>query len=539
MKLSTFKIENHSRLADCTIEVRKHLVIVGPNDVGKSSLLRCLDLLLGASTAALYGRIDATDFRDKSLPFVVEATLTDLKPDDYALFPDEIHVNPVTGERHLRVQMTASLDSEETLSAMRTAPDGSTGRQMSRDQLAGLGWKTVGAAHSSSRDFRDDRNTSLDDIISAIELGDEEAQFASIAAAFQGQLDGSAVLRKLRSRLSNQLKKALPEGIEQDDLSFVSTATEDLLSDVRLQIRRKGELRNMTEQSDGARALFAIALYDLVAESANIVAIDEPEIHLHPSSQRSLGRLLRDGANQKILATHSPDIVGIFDVDDVVVVKPGGVVVQPSAGFLDDEERLLAHWWVANKLEPLTSRRVALVEGPADRIIIQRAAELTDRDLDRLGVALVELGGAGDVKYVHKLFGSSGFNVAMSVLIDRDAVSDTETHLGLTESEFASNSVFVSEADLEDEYTSALGHTELFAALESSKLFTKNELRNCTRSGTGKTLLPSDVAAFCRFKSSYKVRAALVAASIMDAASARKVGSVDALLSDVMERTEW
>lgn len=539
MKLSSFKIENHSRLADCTLEVRKHLVIVGPNDVGKSSLLRCLDLLLGASSAALYGRIDATDFRDKSLPFVVEATLTDLKADDFALFPDEIYVNPVTGDRHLRVQLTASLDSEETLSAMRTAPDGATGRQMSRDQLAGLGWKTVGAAHSSSRDFRDDRNASLDDIISAIELGDEEAQFAALAAAFQGQLDGSPVLRKLRSRLSNQLKKALPEGIEQEELSFVSTATEDLLSDVRLQIRRKGELRNMTEQSDGARALFAIALYDLVAESANIVAIDEPEIHLHPSSQRSLGRLLRDGANQKILATHSPDIVGIFHVDDVVVVKPGGVVVQPSAGFLDDEERLLAHWWVANKLEPLTSRRVALVEGPADRIIIQKAAELTDRDLDRLGVALVELGGAGDVKYVHKLFGISGFNVAMSVLVDRDAVSETEAHLGLTESEFALNSVFVSEADLEDEYTSALGHIELFAALESSKLFTKNELRNCTRSGTGKTLLPSDVAAFCRFKSSYKVRAALVAASIMDEASARKVSSVDALLSDVMERTEW
>ena len=54
MRLTRFKVENHRRLADLDIEVRDHLVLVGANDVGKSSLLRCLDLLLGASTAQLY-----------------------------------------------------------------------------------------------------------------------------------------------------------------------------------------------------------------------------------------------------------------------------------------------------------------------------------------------------------------------------------------------------------------------------------------------------------------------------------------------------
>ncbi|MCT2985396.1 AAA family ATPase [Propionibacterium freudenreichii] len=44
MKLSRFKVENHERLEDFDIEVRDHLVLVGANDVGKSSLLRCLDI---------------------------------------------------------------------------------------------------------------------------------------------------------------------------------------------------------------------------------------------------------------------------------------------------------------------------------------------------------------------------------------------------------------------------------------------------------------------------------------------------------------
>lgn len=83
------------------------------------------------------------------------------------------------------------------------------------------------------------------------------------------------------------------------------------------------------------RAQFAIALYDLVSESANIVAIDEPEIHLHPTSQRSLARLLRSGRNQKIIATHSPDIAGAFPPESVVSVR----LVQPKPGFLAGQER--------------------------------------------------------------------------------------------------------------------------------------------------------------------------------------------------------
>lgn len=46
MRLTRLEIRNHSRIADTEIEVRDHLVLVGPNDVGKSSLLRCLDFLL-------------------------------------------------------------------------------------------------------------------------------------------------------------------------------------------------------------------------------------------------------------------------------------------------------------------------------------------------------------------------------------------------------------------------------------------------------------------------------------------------------------
>ncbi len=162
MRLTRIKIQNHRRLADAEIVVRDHLVLVGPNDVGKSSLLRCLDLLLGASTAQLYNRITADDFRNAGLPFVVAADLTDLDAIEQAHFPDEPSVDPMTGNLTLTLQLEATIDSNGTIVVDRRAPLGNTGRQLSRAQLDALGWKLLGAT-AMARDLREDRRSPLDE----------------------------------------------------------------------------------------------------------------------------------------------------------------------------------------------------------------------------------------------------------------------------------------------------------------------------------------------------------------------------------------
>jgi putative ATP-dependent endonuclease of OLD family len=512
VRLRGIGISNYSRLQDAEIEVRQHLVLVGPNDVGKSSLIRCLDFLLGASTAQLYARLSAADFRDPGKPLIVQAVLDSLGDQDKALFPDEITVDPATGTRSLTLRLEATIDQAGTLDIRRTGPGGGTSRQLSRDQLAGLGWKMIGAT-AMARDIRDDRGTALDDILRAIDLGDEQAGLDALITQMGDHLAGSKVLTGLRERLAGQLTMALPETITKDNLMFVpgSAATEDALRDVRLQISQAGQVRNLTEQSDGMRALFAIALYDLVAESANIVAIDEPEVHLHPTSQRSLARLLRRGRNQKIIATHSPDIVGAFPAGDVVTVKPGGVLVQPLAGFLAGQERMLAHWWV----------------------ILQKAAGLTGRDLDRLGVSVIETDGAGGMAAILALFGDTGFRIPLSLLIDADATSDTASKLGITESDLNSRSVWVSAPDLEAEYVAAIGASGVWAALQNSGMFSANELAYCSPSGPAGTCSEADVAAFCRCKSTYKVRAAIIVAGLLTPESAAKVKAVASLLDEI------
>lgn len=532
MRLTRIKIENHSRLTSTEIKVREHLILVGPNDVGKSSVLRCLDFLLGASTAQLYNRITLADFADAAQPLVIEAELEDLSPNDQALFPDEATVDPTTSAVTLTVRLTATVDANETLGIDRGAPHSGTNRQLSRDQLEALGWTLLGAT-AMARDLREDRRTALTDILQRVDLGTEKAGFDALIEQIQQELRNSAVMEGLRGDLATQLSKALPIGIGKEQLEFVTAATADgdVLADVRLRVDRDGTLKDITEQSDGLRALYALALYDLMSVGANMVAVDEPEVHLHPTSQRSLARLLKNGPNQKLLATHSPDIVSAFSPDSIVSVRTGGVLVQPKEGFLTDDERMVVHWWVRDKLEPLTANRVLGVEGVSDRIIVERAADLTHRNLDRLGVSIVETDGAGDMGAIIKLFGPDGFNVPITLLIDEDARNDTATKLGVPPGDIEKYGTFVSAPDLEAEYVAALGADATWAALQSSGLFTPSQLANCATNAPGGTPTEADLLDFLKPK--LKVRAAMAVATVLDEPTARRIKGVANVLTEI------
>ena len=274
-------------------------MLVGANEAGKSSLLRCLDLLLDASAAKIYANITKSDFKDPAQPLLIECEFIEFADKDRTLYPDEITVDPITGKEFLIVRLTSVLDSSEVLTVNRSAPLGGTGRQLSREQVLGLGWRFLSAS-SQSRDMRADRKSALNEILESVDLGTERVNFESIAESLLEELAQSSVLDQLRSDLADQLSKALPEPVGKGDLALVpgATSTDDVLSDVRLQILKGGVHKDLTEQSDGMRAMFAIAFYDLQSGGANVLGIDEPEEHLHPSSQRSLARLLKGRPNQ-------------------------------------------------------------------------------------------------------------------------------------------------------------------------------------------------------------------------------------------------
>jgi putative ATP-dependent endonuclease of OLD family len=434
------------------------------------------------------------------------------------------------------VTLEATYDPDnETLSIKRYAGGNPNVGQLSRQQFEALRWRMVGATDAYARDIRPDKDGSLDAILANLDLGDEKEAFEKLELAFLNQLANSEVLDGVREQLAQQLSRAFPDEVEKSNLTFSSNSAiaQAPLAEVRLQITRDGQTKSLREHSDGTRALYALALYDLVSQAADIVGIDEPELHLHPTSQRCVARMFQVGSNQKLIATHSQDIVGAFPPDSIVSIKRSGIVVQPQRQFLDDEDRLIVEWWVKDKLEPLTARHVLLVEGRADRIVVMRVAELLGLELDRCGVSILELDGAGGVKSAIKLFGDNGFQTDLTVLIDADKASETAAAFGLQETALEEHGVFVCQRDLEDEYVRAMGESETFDALVSSKLFSTNELRNCTVSGPNGERTHDDVAALCKRQGrGYKTRSAIAVVKAMDETSAARILT----LSKVVDR---
>ena len=106
MRISRIAVTNHSRVRDLDLEVRRHAVIVGANDVGKSSILRVLHLAIGSSTAGLYQSLTLNDLRDTEQPLVVDVTWTDFNDQDREPFPAEISVSEDQESESPWVQMT-------------------------------------------------------------------------------------------------------------------------------------------------------------------------------------------------------------------------------------------------------------------------------------------------------------------------------------------------------------------------------------------------------------------------------------------------
>jgi putative ATP-dependent endonuclease of OLD family len=157
----------------------------------------------------------------------------------------------------------------------------------------------------------------------------------------------------------------------------------------QLPVGRHGE----GTQSLAVLLLFAAFLKTWPA-GAPLVALEEPEAHLHPSAVRALWEMLAKISGQKLISTHSGDLLSEVDVHAVrrLARTPGGVVSRSVArGLLSDEEaRKLHHHIRRNRGELLFARAWLLVEGESESWVFPAAARALGGNFHREGVRVVE-----------------------------------------------------------------------------------------------------------------------------------------------------
>ena len=203
------------------------------------------------------------------------------------------------------------------------------------------------------------------------------------------------------------------------------------------------------------RNLIVLALFRAYAESFRgnaIIAIEEPEMYLHPHAQRSLNSLfetLADAGAQLFMSTHSGAFLAPERSDRVVLVKQAldeedelctqirhvpshkllGLrqALYPTVSMTVDSMReRYRNLCTADHCEAFFASSIVLVEGPTERAALPVYARHLELDLNSLGISVVSAGGKGNLDSFFHLY--SSLEIPVYTIFDNDRNSEGRGH---------------------------------------------------------------------------------------------------------------
>ena len=260
----------------------------------------------------------------------------------------------------------------------------------------------------------------------------------------------------------NSLYKVYKFG-EKDEINEI------IKSNTRNAISKLENLEDLSEQGDGIRSAVAI-LSSLIAEEHSIYFMDEPETFLHPPQARVLGNNIVELSEGKqcFISTHNIDLIkGILEKKSnrvkIVKIDRNGdknkidQLKSESIEKISDDKNLK----YSNILDGLFYKQVVLCENESDckfyAAVLENVCQTTYQNTLFCGV-----GGKSQFKMVGPLLKDAKINYI--VIADLDLIDDKERLKGLVDS---------IEENKYDEIKN--DHSDFLTLFESEKKITKRK----------------------------------------------------------------
>ena len=151
------------------------------------------------------------------------------------------------------------------------------------------------------------------------------------------------------------------------------------------------EFFGMNERSQGFKHFISLILHLSISNKKEkcknqIILIDEPENHLHPSGIRYMrDELLKIGKNNFVfIATHSPFMIDSKNMDRHFIVKKikgKTQIKQINTNTILADEEVLQMGFGINILKDLLTPYKILVEGKTDFNILEKSIQCVDKDI--------------------------------------------------------------------------------------------------------------------------------------------------------------
>ncbi len=168
-------------------------------------------------------------------------------------------------------------------------------------------------------------------------------------------------------------------------------------------------------------------LYDFMdrnmstGKGVTILAIEEPESHLHPSLQRIIYKDVMKKNTSVLMTTHSPYITSVSPINSIVHLRSAevGTTVKTTASLeLNQRDKKdLERYVDIKKGEIYFGKGVVLVEGMAEEYLIPKFAELLGYSLDKEGIICCNINSTNFKPYVQFL---EALGVPFVVITDGD-----------------------------------------------------------------------------------------------------------------------
>lgn len=331
MKIKSVTLQNFKGIENLTMKLdEKTTILFGINGVGKSTVLRAVDLLYANIIARLLGKKTATDLEYDDISYgKSKATISAMFSfQDGSEQEYEQWIDRTAGKRRRLNELKLLVDKFETSYLAKGYDDGK----------------------GNWIECPDDKNMPIfvnygvNRVVLEVQVRASNEQFSKLDAfdkAVENTIDFRTLFKWFRNQedIENQEKVRNDADYRDSSLEAVKKAMLAMLDGfedihierkpLSMQVKKDGKYLKINQLSDGEKC--TIALFGDLArrmalanpsrenplEGTGVVLIDELDLHMHTSWQRKVLRVLRKTFPniQFIITTHSPQILGECDED--------------------------------------------------------------------------------------------------------------------------------------------------------------------------------------------------------------------------------